>query len=62
VVLDERTDDSSLKGAFATHTFTVGGCEEWCRWVRVRSTGKDSRGSNYLVLCGLELYGRLREQ
>lgn len=62
VTLDERTGDESLTGTSATHTFAVGGCVRWYRWVRVRITGENSGGRYYLRLSGMELYGRLCER
>jgi hypothetical protein len=61
--LDRRNVKSVMFSENELRQARVYGCgngnEELFRFVRVRQKGENSRGSNALCLCGVELFGRL---
>lgn len=59
-VLSTHTNDETLRGSgFASASWPVSGTETPYRYFRVRQTGPNSTGDDFLVLCGIELYGTL---
>jgi hypothetical protein len=54
--LDQRKNDTHLKGNFAVQTFDVKSPVE-CRFVRLTQTGKNHSESNCLSFCALEIFG-----
>ncbi|KAK8897927.1 hypothetical protein M9Y10_000160 [Tritrichomonas musculus] len=64
-VLDSHQNDETLKGTSFSHTFDINkseGSEEFYRYLRIRQTGNDSNGENYLTLSALEFFGFLIEK
>jgi hypothetical protein len=61
--LDRHTNDATIVGGSAFHNFKCGnenrGCDRMFRYIRFRQTGLNSRNDNYLVLCNIEIFGRL---
>lgn len=60
-VLKRHTNDCSLNGPFATHSWPVVGINTAYRYFRILQTGHNSSNHNFLVLSGFELYGELFE-
>lgn len=59
-ILDERKDCLCLNGKRITHTFQLKNqTNKEFRYIRMRSTGPDCNGSNYLTFEAFELYGKL---
>jgi E3 ubiquitin-protein ligase HECTD1 len=60
--IDERRNNSDLKGANLTRTFTVSPCD-YCRFIRVKHQGYSWQSSNYyyFVISSFEIFGDLRE-
>jgi hypothetical protein len=56
--IHEHRDKKELQGKNYIATFPVSKSQP-CRFVRLRSTGKDSLGRNFLTLSGFELFGAL---
>lgn len=64
-VLDSHQNDETLKGKSFSHTFDINkseGSEEFYRYLRIRQTGNDSSGYNFLTLSALEFFGFLIEK
>ena len=58
--VDSRKDNNDLNGDRVTRNFSLGTPQSGAfRFVRLRQTGKDHRGCDYLVICALELFGTL---
>ena len=55
-LLRRHTDDTSLNTGFASASWGVTSSAPF-RHFRIRKTGPNAAGSNYLTCCGLELYG-----
>jgi hypothetical protein len=63
VELDQRANDPSLNAMGATHTFCVaGGGGQDFRMIRLRQTGTNSIGHDYLQLTAMEFFGDLKPQ
>lgn len=59
-ILKEHTDDESLGGNYESQSWdiTANKCQPFNKF-RIRSTGKDHNGSNFMTINGIELYGQL---
>lgn len=58
IELARHTNDSSLQGAFATHTWKISSdIQKPFRQFRILQTGHNSGNSNFLAISGIELYG-----
>jgi hypothetical protein len=58
--LDTQNENNDLNNKSGTKTFSIRDAIE-CRFVRIRSTGTDHGGQNYLIVGNVELFGRLRQ-
>ena len=59
-VVDSRESNFDLDGKFVTRNFAVSAPPSGAfRFVRLRHTGKNHRGDDYLAICALELFGAL---
>lgn len=61
IVLKRHTNDTSLSGPFATHSWPIPSVTEAYRHFRILQTGHNSSNHNFLVLSGVEFYGELYE-
>jgi hypothetical protein len=62
VKLDDRKDDTSLNSAGAIFTFSISAeFEDEFRMIRLRQTGKNSSGNDYLVASAIGFFGVLKE-
>lgn len=59
-VLRRHTDDHSLNGPYAVHTWPLEATKAY-RAFRVLQTGHNSSSHNYLVLSAIETYGEFYE-
>ena len=58
-ILDEQKDCSEINGKSITHTFSVNNQElKKFKMIRLRATGPNWDGSNYLLIESFEIYGR----
>jgi hypothetical protein len=60
IVFDEQKDNSTMNSSHLIGTFAAGQSRE-CRFIRLRQTGKNASGDDYLYLCGFEIFGQLIE-
>jgi hypothetical protein len=58
--LDRRSNNSDLNARDVIRTFTIS-ISGRCRFIRLRQTGKNHRGDDYLLFYAFEVFGRLRE-
>jgi hypothetical protein len=61
VVLD-RQETNELNGNYLTKIFSCSAeasCPDFYRYIRLRETGKNSAGSNYLMLANVEFFGSM---
>jgi hypothetical protein len=60
MAIDDRKNDSSLNGQGVISTFPISTkFEEGFRMIRLRQTGKDSSGCDYLTVSAIEFFGVL---
>jgi len=59
IALDERKDDCSLNNGWSKNTWQAKNNSNAFRMIRLRSTGPDSTGTQYLTIGGIEFYGTL---
>eukprot|EP01083_Nonionella_stella_P187198 687292_1 len=61
-IIRQHTNDTSLQGKGASHTWKVDECNAFYSLFRIRMTGKDSGGFGSWSLCcsGFEIYGQLK--
>jgi hypothetical protein len=59
-VLDEQKNNSTTNSSHPIGTFSVLRSSE-CRFIRVRQTGKNAQGNDYLILFAFEIFGQLIE-
>ena len=58
VVVDSRKDNFDLNNKFVTHNFAISAPPKQAfRFIRLRLTGKDHFGNDFLVISALELFG-----
>ena len=59
-ILDQEDDSPHLHGGNMVHTFTMNrpNSNEF-QYIRMRLTGPNWSGDNYMVVCSFEIYGRL---
>jgi hypothetical protein len=60
IMIDSRTNDTEASSSHPIPTFAVGDSEAY-RFIRLRQTGKNSRGTDCLILFGFEMFGLLIE-
>ena len=58
-IIDNRQNDTSLKGKSTVCTFNIQEYEGSYRYLRIRQTGKNSRNTFYLTIGSLEYFGTL---
>ena len=59
-VVDRRENNFDLDGSHLTRNFALGTRPSGAfRFVRLRQTGKNHAGYDYLSICALELFGAL---
>jgi hypothetical protein len=62
VKIDDRQNDTSLNSTGAISAFSISkSFEAEFRMIRLRQTGKNSSGYNYLVVNAIEFFGVLKE-
>ena len=62
-VADRRDDNFDLNGEYQTRNFAISDPPRWSfRFVRLRQTGENHEGSDYLHITSLELFGTLSHQ
>ena len=61
-LLMEHKSDKSLNDAYATKTWRIDNCNNYCRYFRIKITGKDSNNGWYLMCVALEIYGHMTAQ
>ena len=62
-VVDSRENSFDLNDKFVTRNFAVSARPSGAfRFVRLRLTGKNHRGENFLQVCALELFGTLTRE
>ena len=60
--IDERTNTQDLNGNYIVKTYDCNKrSDRFTRYVRLRQTGWNSNGSNYLMLSEIEFFGKLRK-
>jgi hypothetical protein len=59
-ILDEQKNNSTTNSSHPIGTFSVSRSAE-CRFIRLRQTGKNARGSDHLILFAFEIFGQLIE-
>ena len=63
VVVDRRENNNDLNGKFVTHKFAVGDPPRGSyRFIRLRQTGTNHQGRDYLEISSLEVFGTLSPQ
>jgi hypothetical protein len=61
VKIDDRQNDTSLDGTGVISTFSISeGFQEEFRMIRLRQTGKNSGGGNFLTVNAIEFFGVLK--
>lgn len=60
VVLQKCDNDKSIDGGYASATFKLDNVNKFYRFFRVKQTGKNKNGTDFLLNTGFELYGQLR--
>jgi hypothetical protein len=58
--LDRRSNNSDLNTGDVIRTFTIS-TSAICRFIRLRQTGKNHKGTDDLLFCAFEVFGTLRE-
>jgi hypothetical protein len=58
--IDRRRDNKDLIGEHAVAAFEVSQSVE-CRFIRLRQTGKNHYGTDYLSFCAFEVFGTVLE-
>jgi hypothetical protein len=62
VKIDDRKNDTSLNSADAIFTLSISAkFENEFRMIRLRQTGKNSSGHDYLIVSAIEFFGVLKE-
>jgi hypothetical protein len=62
VKIDDRTNDTSLNYLGVISTFSISSdFQNEFRMIRLRMTGKDSSGTNHIVVSAIEFFGVLKE-
>ena len=61
IVLDTRQDETSLSGANASRTFDIEYQNGNFRYLRIRQTGHNSSGCDFLTFSALEFIGTLSD-
>jgi hypothetical protein len=62
VKIDDRQNDRSLNGKGAISTFSISeSFEEEFGMIRLRQTGKNNTGTDYLTVNAIEFFGVLKE-
>jgi hypothetical protein len=59
IEFDRRENDTSLNRQGAIVTFDISSSTD-CRYIRVRQLGKNSSGSDHLVINGIEFFGKVK--
>jgi hypothetical protein len=57
ILLDEQKYSSTMNSTHPIGTFAVGHSVEY-RFIRICQTGKNARGSDWLILFGFEVFGQ----
>jgi hypothetical protein len=57
-IIDRRDNNSEANSEHPIGTFSVS-CGEFYRSIRLRQTGKNQKGNDYLVLDAFEIFGEL---
>jgi hypothetical protein len=60
LVIDRRDNNNEMTSTHPIGTFTVSQSTE-SRFIRLRQTGKNARGNDYLTIYAFELFGQLME-
>jgi hypothetical protein len=60
VVLDNQKDNSTMNWSHPIGTFSVRESAEW-RLIRLRQTGENAAGNDFLVVYGFEIFGQMIE-
>jgi hypothetical protein len=62
VTIDDRKNDTSLNSQGAISTFSISeDLQEEFQQIRLRQTGKNSNGNDYLFVNAIEFFGVLKE-
>lgn len=63
-ILDSHTNDPTINECFKVYTFNIKLSEEsekFYRYIRIRQTGKNSSGNDYLAFSAIEFFGTILE-
>lgn len=61
IILDSRTNDSSLNNPSAERTFKISQLSErFYKYIRIRQTGLNWKGSNQLIMDKFEIFGTIK--